>query len=107
MNTGQLIKEHTKYIKQSRRNKGFLETHTKALATLRHERLIHLLVTMFVTLFTLIAFGLSLIFATLALLIVFVVLLIITCCYFIYYYQLENTTIKWEAIEYEAQKKSK
>ncbi|MBN2096098.1 hypothetical protein JW752_01725 [Candidatus Peregrinibacteria bacterium] len=107
MSTQQLIKEHTKYIQQSRHNSAFVKTHSKALATLRHERLIHLLVTMFVTLFTLIIFGLSLAFGIPALLIIFVVLLIVTCCYFIYYYQLENTVVEWEAIEYEAQKKLK
>ena len=102
ISTSEFIKKHTKYIEESRHDDTFLETHSHAIATLRHERLIHLIVTLSVTVFCLIFFGLYLVFTLLSLLIVFIILLVVTFFYYIYYYKLENTVIKWEEIEREA-----
>lgn len=100
MNTSELIKEHTKFINESQKKANFLEVHLRALETLKHERLIHLIITMFVTLFCLIFLGFYLFFNLFPLLLVFVILLILIGFYFFYYYELENTVIKWQEIEY-------
>ena len=102
ISTSEFIKRHTKYIEESRHDDAFIETHSRALATLRHERLIHLIVTVSVTVFCLIFFGLYLLFSLLPLLIIFIILLVVTAFYYIYYFKLENTVIKWEEIERDA-----
>jgi fatty acid desaturase len=102
ISTSEFIKRHTKYVDKSRHDDAFLEAHSHALATLRHERLIHLIVTISVTVFCLIFFGLYLFFSLFPLLIIFIILLVVTFFYYIYYYKLENTVIKWEEIEREA-----
>jgi len=107
MSTQQLIKDHTKYIKKVSHDSTFLKAHQKALEILKHERFIHLIVTMFISFFCIIFFGLYLFFELLALMIIFVILLVLMGAYFLYYYKLENTVIKWEEIEYEIQKSVK
>jgi len=107
MSTSQLIKTHDKYIKKFfGKDKKFSEAHKEALRTLKHERLIHLIVTIAVTVFCIIFFALYLFFAVVFLLVIFVILLILTLAYYFYYYKLENTVIKWEELEYKITKKS-
>ena len=105
MNTSELIKTHNKFLKKVKEgDRSFEKAHQKALKTLRHERLVHLIVTIAVTVFCIIFFTLYLFFAIFFLFVIFVTLLVLTLAYYIYYFKLENTVIKWEGIEY---KKSK
>lgn len=106
INLNNFIKEHNKYIKSiKKKNKDFEKTHSKALKTLKHERLAHLIVTFAVTFFCIVFFALYLAFAIFLLFIVFIVLLVLSLAYFLYYYKLENTVIKWETIDYKKSKK--
>jgi CHASE2 domain-containing sensor protein len=106
MNTRTFIKEHTHYIRETPHGPAFLAVHTAALITLRHERLLHLLVTLAVTLFALIFLSLYLAFKLLPLLAIFLILLVVMAFYFLYYYKLENTTLVWEEIEYQARREA-
>jgi len=106
MSTSTLIKTHNKYIKESKGDKNFLKAHKEALQTLKHERFIHLIVTIAVTVFCLTFFILYLFLAIIFLLIIFIILIVLTLAYYIYYFKLENTVIKWEEIEYKLTKKS-
>lgn len=107
MSTSELIKKHNKYIEKFKKNNTFEKTHKEALKTLKHERFIHLIVTIAVTVFCIIFFALYLFFAIIFLLIAFVILAILTLAYYIYYFKLENTVMKWEEIEYKLTKKNK
>jgi hypothetical protein len=100
MNTTDLIKTHNEYIRKSQKDKNFNKTHEEALKILKHERFIHLIVTIAVTIFCIAFFALYLFLAMVLILIVFVILAVLTLAYYIYYFKLENTVIKWEEIEY-------
>ncbi|MBN2086993.1 hypothetical protein JW758_01465 [Candidatus Peregrinibacteria bacterium] len=103
--TSELIKKHNNYIAKFKNDKNFEKAHAKALKTLKHERLVHLIVTIAVTVFCLTFFALYLFFAIFMLLVTFIILVILTLAYYIYYFKLENTVIKWEKIEYDKTKK--
>ena len=61
--TTELIKKHNSYIARFKNDKNFKKAHEKALKTLKHERLVHLIVTIAVTIFCLSFFALDLFFA--------------------------------------------
>lgn len=103
--TSELIKKHNNYIARFKKDKNFEKAHKKALKTLKHERLAHLIVTIAVTVFCLAFFALYLFFAMFLLLVTFIILAVLTLAYFVYYFRLENTVIKWEEIEYKITKK--
>ena len=103
--TTELIKKHNSYIARFKNDKNFKKAHEKALKTLKHERLVHLIVTIAVTIFCLSFFALYLFFAMFLLLVTFIILVVLTLTYYIYYFKLENTVIKWEKIDYDKSKK--
>ena len=103
--TSKLIKKHNNYIARFKKDKNFEKAHKKALKTLKHERLVHLIVTIAITVFCLAFFALYLFFALFLLLVTFIILACLTLAYFIYYFKLENTVIKWEEIDYDKSKK--
>ena len=90
-------------------SKELIEYHKTMTAQFQHERFIHLVVTLFFSLFLILFFGMFL-FAALSLLgdsgmlvticlgIITLILLIVTIFYIHHYYQLENGTQKLEEI---------
>jgi hypothetical protein len=66
------------------------DTHARRLSLLQHERLIHLLVTLFVALFFLLSLGFALSNPGWAAGALALVLLVLTCAYLLHYYRLEN-----------------
>jgi hypothetical protein len=66
------------------------QTHARRLSFFQHERLIHLLVTLFVALFFLLALCFSLVRPTLASWALALLLLALTFAYLLHYYHLEN-----------------
>ncbi|MBN1774386.1 MAG: hypothetical protein JXB32_24210 [Deltaproteobacteria bacterium] len=71
---------------------AFHETQTRRM---QHERLIHLIVTMSVALFFLLALGFVAVHTTLAGLIVMPLLLVLTAAYLLHYFRLENGVQRW------------
>ncbi|NMC72535.1 MAG: hypothetical protein GYA57_21100 [Myxococcales bacterium] len=67
-----------------------LAFHETQVRRMQHERSIHLIVTMFVALFFLLALGFVTVHATLPGLIVVPLLLVLTAAYFLHYFRLEN-----------------
>lgn len=91
----EFIKEHDRYLN----NNGLDETNTAyhliQIEVLQHERLVHLIVMLFVALSALMCLGIYL-FSELSLfLIAFALLLILTLFYILHYYRLENSVIRW------------
>ncbi len=91
----ELIKEHKEAIKGAIFDEGFLSYHLTQIGFLQHERLVHLLVMLFVILCALIFLGLFLFLDIFLFLIVFILLMILTIFYIFHYYKLENTVIEW------------
>jgi hypothetical protein len=91
----EFIKEHNQYLKKCEPDEALLAYHRIQIGFLQHERLVHLLVMLFVAFCALVCFGLYLYLDLLLLLIVAVLLLILTLFYILHYYRLENTVIRW------------
>lgn len=91
----EFIKEHNRYLQQTPLDDNVLAYHFKQIVFLQHERLVHLLVMLFVALCALICLGFYL-FSNLSLfLIAFILLLILTLFYILHYYRLENSVLRW------------
>ncbi len=69
--------------------------HEAQIARMQHERLIHLLVTLFVATFLLLCLGFSMVHPTLPGLALSVVLLGLTSAYLVHYFRLENGVQRW------------
>ena len=90
-----LIKEHNKILEKTVFDENFLAFHLRQIKFLQHERLIHLLVTLFIG-FCLLAFLCLFLVLNFCLLIIpFSLFLIMTVLYIFHYFKLENTVIKW------------
>jgi hypothetical protein len=72
-----------------------LEDHGRQILWMQHERLIHLLVMLFVCLFALLALGFAIIEPILPHFILFGLLMILAVAYIIHYYRLENGVQRW------------
>lgn len=99
------MKKHEIYIQQTLEKKPddealreLLTFHDKQIQWMQHERLIHLIVMLFVCLFTLIIFGLTVIRTSVPFIILFVILLVLSVAYIIHYFRLENGVQKWYEI---------
>jgi hypothetical protein len=64
--------------------------HERQLAAMQHERLIHLIVTMFVTTFTLLTIGFAMFVVQWLVLVMALILLGLTSAYLAHYFRLEN-----------------
>ena len=96
------MKKHESYVQDVLANKPdqdelkkLLAYHDQQIQWMQHERLVHLIVTLFVCLFTLIVFCFSAIQTSVPAIILFVLLLILSGAYLIHYYRLENGVQKW------------
>lgn len=99
------MKRHENYVKEMLENKlneeelsGFLAYHDKQIQWMQQERLVHLIVMLFVFLFTLLSFGFTVIRTSTPSIILSVLLLILSIFYVIHYYRLENGVQKWYMI---------
>ena len=94
------IKAYEKYIKQVLAESDnlpykILENHLIQIQFLQHERLIHLLVTMFFSLFLFISLAVALFTSNLLFYIISFILMLILIFYIFHYFLLENTVQKW------------
>jgi hypothetical protein len=99
------MKRHESYVKEmlekkldAEKLKELLTYHDKQIQWMQHERLIHLIVMLFVCLFTLLSFGFTVIRTSTPSIILSALLLILSVAYIIHYYQLENSIQKWYLI---------
>ena len=69
--------------------------HQRLIARMQHERLIHLLITLFFALFTLITLGLVILHPSLSVFVLLGLFLILLIPYIFHYYFLENTVQRW------------
>jgi len=100
------IQDHDETLAKAVFDKDFLAFHLTQIKFLQHERLIHLLVTLFIS-FCLLTFLVLFLFLNLFwFLIVFVILVALTIFYFFHYYKLENTVIRWYFIYNKKYKKN-
>jgi hypothetical protein len=67
-----------------------LVAHERKIGYFQHERLIHLIVTLFIALFTLLFYFSMLIYPKMELILITVVLILLSLAYFYHYYRLEN-----------------
>lgn len=91
----EFIKEHSSILEEDRFDKEFLSYHLRQIGFLQHERLVHLMVLLFIAFCMLAFMTLFLVLNMILLLIVFLLLLIMTFFYVFHYYKLENTVIEW------------
>lgn len=96
------MKRHERYVQEMLEKnlrqdalQELLEYHEKQLQWMQHERIVHLLVMLFVCLFTLLALGFTVVITTIPCVLLSVLLLILTIAYIIHYYRLENGVQKW------------
>ena len=99
------MKKHESYVQDvlaknpdEEKLKELLAYHDKQIQWMQHERLVHLIVMLFVCLFTLLIFGFAVIRTSHASIILSVILLVLSIAYIIHYYQLENGVQKWYLI---------
>ncbi len=91
----EFIKEHEDLLREDRFDRDFLDFHLKQIGFLQHERLVHLLVMLFVILCALTFMALFLFLDIILFLAVFVLLMVLAVFYILHYYKLENTVIEW------------
>jgi hypothetical protein len=99
------MKKHENYVQEVLANnpdaeklKELLAYHDQQIQWMQHERLVHLIVMLFICLFTLLVFGFSVIQTSMPSMILFVILLILAGAYIVHYYRLENGVQKWYEI---------
>lgn len=91
----EFIKIHDRRLEGAVFDRSFLDFHLVQIRFLQHERLVHLLVMLFVMFCFLVFFGLFLLFQELYMLGLFFLCLVLTVFYVFHYFKLENTVIRW------------
>jgi len=96
------MKRHERYVKEMLEKNlsreallALLAYHDKQIQWMQHERLIHLIVMLFVCLFFLLSFGFTIAKLSLPYIILSVLLMILSVAYIIHYYRLENGVQRW------------
>jgi hypothetical protein len=99
------MKKHESYVNDvlndnlnKEKLRELLAYHDKQIQWMQHERLVHLIVMLFVCSFTLLVFGFAVIRTSVPSVILFVILLALSIAYIIHYYRLENGIQKWYLI---------
>ena len=86
------ISNYVKYvdnvIKEDKYKDNFIDEHLNMIKFFQHERVIHLVITLFYAMLTLLFWGLSLI--SLIFIIIAIILSIFLVCYIYHYFYLEN-----------------
>jgi hypothetical protein len=106
------MKKHENYVQDmlaknsdEEKLRELLVYHDKQIQWMQHERLVHLIVMLFICFFTLLIFGFAVIRTSLPSIILFVILLILSVAYIIHYYRLENGVQKWYLISNQIKQK--
>ena len=96
------MKKHQRYIEEmldknlnKEELKDLLDYHDKQIRWMQHERLVHLIVMLFVCLFTLLLFGFTILNPTLPCFALSALLVVLAVAYIIHYYRIENSVQKW------------
>lgn len=96
------MKKHERYInemlKKKLTDKKLQELgacHQLQIEWMQHERMVHLLVMLFVCLFMLLSLGFAIINTSIPAIALCVLLLILSVAYIIHYYRLENSVQRW------------
>ena len=99
------MKKHENYVNEMLGKKlndeelrELFSYHDKQIQWIQHERLAHLIVMLFVCLFTLLSFGFTVIQLSTPSVVISVLLLVLSIAYIIHYYRLENGVQKWYLI---------
>jgi hypothetical protein len=99
------IRRHERYVAEilqaapgEQALRELLVYHDKQISWLQHERLAHLITMMFVCLFFLLAFGLTMTHFDLPYILLTTLLLILSIAYIFHYYRLENSVQRWYAL---------
>ena len=99
------MRKHESYVKEvleknpdNEKLKELLMYHDKKIQWMQHERLVHLIVMLFICFFTLIIFGFAVIQTSVPFIILFVIFLFLSIAYIIHYYRLENGVQRWYLI---------
>jgi hypothetical protein len=106
------MKKHESYVKEmlgkkldEEKLRELLAYHDKQIQWIQHERLVHLIVMLFVCLFTLLSFGFTVIRPSTPASILSGLLLILSLAYIIHYYRIENGVQKWYLISNQIKQK--
>ena len=91
----QFIKAHEERLEKASFDEDFLSFHLTQIRFLQHERLVHLMVMLFVMVAFLVFFILFLLFKNLFIFAVFLLCFVLTLFYVFHYFKLENTVIRW------------
>lgn len=96
------MKRHEQYINQileqelgDEARRELREYHNRQIQWMQHERLVHLIVMLFVCLFALLVLGFTILNPILPYLVLFALLIILAVAYLIHYYRLENRVQRW------------
>ncbi len=100
----EFIKAHEKKLENASFDEDFLSYHLQQVGFLQHERLVHLLVMLFVMAAFLVFFVLFLLIQDMVIFGLFLLCLVLTIFYVFHYFKLENTVIKWYFIYNEKKK---
>lgn len=96
------VKYVDKIIKEDKIDKDTLEEHLQMIKFFQHERVIHLVITLFYAFLTIIFWGLSLL--SLIFIVIALILSIFLICYIYHYFYLENH-VQYMYIQYNKIKK--
>lgn len=96
------MKKHESYVQEilkksydDEKLRELFAYHDKQIKWMQHERLVHLIVMLFVCFFTLIIFGFAVMQTSIPAIILFIILLGLSLAYLIHYFRLENGVQKW------------
>lgn len=99
------MKQHENYVTEmlgekpdEEKLRELLSYHDKQIQWIQHERLVHLIVMLFVCLFTLLCLGFTVIKCSTPSVILSALFLILSLAYIIHYYRIENGVQKWYLI---------
>lgn len=101
----EFIKEHEQRLKKTSFDEDFLSYHLQQIQFLQHERVVHLIVMLFVMFCFLLFLLLYIFYGGMLILAVFLLCLLLTIFYVFHYFKLENTVIDWYFI-YNDQRKT-
>jgi cell division protein FtsW (lipid II flippase) len=98
------MKNHDVFLKKALEGpvenlEWLLDYHSDKVRFLQHERLIHLMVTLFFSFILLILFGMSLLEPSNLYPVLFLILAVLLIFYILHYYKMENTLQRWYRIQ--------
>ncbi len=91
----EFIVQHQEDLKTGKFELEILSYHLTQIRFLQHERMVHLIVMLFVMLSALICLSLFLFHGIMPFLLLFILLLVLAVFYIFHYFKLENTVIEW------------